>query len=113
KRVGELCARQVKKTHLELGGNDPFIVCSDADLDIAARAACWTAYLNAGQVCTGGKRYYVFEDVAEEFTERVVAFTRSLKVGSGLDPATDVGPLVSKKQLEEVEARVNEAVSQG
>src|SRR5262245_8146496 len=57
KRVGQLCAEQIKKAHLELGGNDPFIVCSDADLDIASRAACWAAYLNTGQVCTGAKRF--------------------------------------------------------
>src|SRR5262245_29080209 len=50
KRVGQLCAEQIKKAHLELGGNDPFIVCSDADLEIASRAACWAAYLNSGQV---------------------------------------------------------------
>src|SRR5262249_9091533 len=64
KRVGQLCAAQVKKSHLELGGNDPFIVCSDADLDVAAPAACWAAYLNTGQVCTGAKRFYVFEEIA-------------------------------------------------
>ncbi len=61
KRVGKICADQIKKAHLELGGNDPFIVCSDADLEIASRAACWAAYLNTGQVCTGAKRFYIFE----------------------------------------------------
>src|SRR5204863_6978479 len=79
KRVGNLCAEQIKKAHLELGGNDPFIVCSDADLEIAARAGCWAAYLNSGQVCTGAKRFYIFESIADEFTKRVVEFTRSLK----------------------------------
>src|SRR5437879_1964466 len=86
KRVGKICADQIKKAHLELGGNDPFIVCSDADLEIASRAACWAAYLNTGQVCTGAKRFYIFEAIADEFTERVVAFTNSLKIGDGMDP---------------------------
>ena len=78
KRVGELCARQVKKVHLELGGNDPFIVCRDADLDVAARGAVWAAFLNAGQVCTSAKRFFVFDDIsrrvrrpgASRFTKR-------------------------------------------
>jgi len=113
KRVGQLCAAQVKKSHLELGGNDPFIVCSDADLDVAAPAACWAAYLNTGQVCTGAKRFYVFEKIADEFTERVVRLTRSLRLGDGLDAKTDVGPLINARQLEDVHARVQEAVRDG
>src|SRR5262249_56200336 len=68
KRVGQLCAEQIKKAHLELGGNDPFIVCSDADLEIAARAACWAAYLNTGQVCTAPKPFYVFQSLPHKFT---------------------------------------------
>ncbi len=113
KRVGKLCAEQVKKAHLELGGNDPFIVCSDADLEIASRAACWAAYLNAGQVCTGAKRFYVFESIADEFTERVTAFTQSLKLGDGMKPDTDIGPIINMRQLEDIDARVAEAVREG
>lgn len=113
KHVGQLCAAQVKKFHGELGGNDPFIVCSDADLEIASRGACWAAYLNSGQVCTSAKRFYVFDEIADEFTERVVAFTRSLKLGDGFDPKTDLGPLINLKQLEDVDARVQEAVRDG
>ena len=112
-RVGQLCAAQVKKFHAELGGNDPFIVCSDAELDVAARAACWAAYLNAGQVCTGGKRFYIFEDIADEVVKRVVKFTRSLKLGNGLEPDTDLGPMINLHQLEDVHARVQEAVRAG
>jgi len=113
KRVGAICAAQIKKAHLELGGNDPFIVCSDADLEIATRAACWAAYLNAGQVCTGAKRFYVFESIAEEFTRRVVDFTRSLKIGDGMDPETDIGPVINLPQLEEIHSRVEEAAREG
>jgi len=113
KHVGRLCAEQIKKAHLELGGNDPFIVCSDANLEIASRAACWAAYLNAGQVCTGGKRFYVFESIADEFTRRVVDFTRSLKLGNGMQPDTDIGPMINRHQLEDVHGRVQEAVNEG
>lgn len=113
KRVSALCAAQIKKCHLELGGNDPFIICSDADLEVASRAACWAAFLNTGQVCTGAKRFYVFEKVATEFTRRVVAFTRSLRVGDGLNPNTDIGPMINLAQLEEVEGRVKQAVKDG
>ncbi len=113
KRVSRMCADQIKRTHLELGGNDPFIVCSDADLEIASRAACWAAYLNSGQVCTGAKRFYVFDDIADEFTKRVVKFTKSLKVGNGLDPKTDIGPMIHERQLEDVHQRVQEAVRDG
>ena len=113
KRVGQICAEQIKKIHLELGGNDPFIVCSDADLEIASRAACWAAFLNSGQVCTGGKRFYVFEEIADEFIQRVVKWTRSLKLGNGMDSETDIGPMINLKQLEDVHDRVQEAVRQG
>src|SRR5215471_8814736 len=113
KRVGQLCAAQIKKAHLELGGNDPFIVCSDADPEIAARAACWAAYLNAGQDCTGAKRFYVFESIADEFTKRLVEFTRSLKIGNGMEPDTDVGPLINLRQLTDVHSRIEEAVREG
>lgn len=112
-RIGELCAKQVKKSHLELGGNDPFIVCSDADLDVAARAACWAAYLNTGQVCTGGKRFYIFKDILNEFTKRAVKFTKSLKLGNGLDPDTDIGPLINSRQLKDIDGRVQSAVREG
>jgi betaine-aldehyde dehydrogenase len=112
-RVGQLCAAQVKKFHGELGGNDPFIVCEDADLDIASRAACWAAFLNAGQVCTSCKRLYVFESVADEFTKRAVRHAKSLKLGNGLKPDTDLGPLINRRQLDEVHRRVRQAVNDG
>src|SRR6185503_934987 len=96
-----------------LGGNDPFIVCGDADLDVVTRAACWAAYLNAGQVCTGAKRFYVFESIVEEFTRRVVEFTASLKLGDGMDPNTDIGPLINRHQLDDIHSRVEAAVGEG
>lgn len=113
KRVGQLCAAQVKKSHLELGGNDPFIVCSDADIEVAGRAAVWAAFLNTGQVCTGAKRFYVFDEIADEFTARVVRLSKSLRLGNGLDPKTDIGPLITQRQLDDVHERVEEAVRGG
>src|SRR4029077_4471388 len=113
KRVGQLCAAQVKKSHLELGGNDPFIVCSDADIEVAARAAVWAAYLNTGQVCTGAKRFYVFDEIADQFTARVVRLSKALRLGDGLDPKTDLGPLINQRQLEDVHERVQESVREG
>ncbi len=113
RHVGQLCAAEVKKCHLELGGNDPFIVCSDADLAAASRGAVWAAFLNAGQVCTSGKRFFVFDEIYDEFVARAVRFTKSLRLGNGLDPKTDVGPLINRRQLEDVEARVAEAIAAG
>ncbi len=112
-RVGELCAREIKKCHLELGGNDPFLVFPDADLEVAARGAVWAAFLNAGQVCTSGKRYFIFEEIYDEFVARAVEFTKSLRLGHGLDPKTDIGPVINARQLADVEARVAEAVADG
>ena len=63
-RIGALCASQVKRTHLELGGKDAFVVCDDVDLEVAAPGAAWAAYLNAGQVCTSAERFYVLEPVS-------------------------------------------------
>ncbi|MEO8276357.1 MAG: aldehyde dehydrogenase family protein [Thermoanaerobaculia bacterium] len=112
-RVGALCAREIKKCHLELGGNDPFIVFPDADLEVAARGGVWAAFLNAGQVCTSAKRFFVFDEIYDAFVERAVRFTKSLRLGNGLDPKTDVGPLINARQLADVEARVAEAVAAG
>jgi acyl-CoA reductase-like NAD-dependent aldehyde dehydrogenase len=113
KRVGQLCAAQVKRFHAELGGNDPFIVCEDADLDVASRAACWAAFLNSGQVCTSCKRLYVFDSVADEFTKRAVKHAKSLRLGNGLDRNIDLGPMINLRQLEDVHARVQRAVNEG
>ncbi len=113
RRIGRICADQVKKAHLELGGNDPFIVCSDAELDVAVRGACWAAFLNSGQVCTSGKRFYVFEKIADEFIRRAVKFTKSLRLGDGANPRTDVGPMINLRQLADVHSRVVDAVTDG
>jgi acyl-CoA reductase-like NAD-dependent aldehyde dehydrogenase len=112
-RIGALCAEQVKRTHLELGGKDAFIVCDDVDLAVAAPGAAWAAFLNAGQVCTSAERFYVLEPVFDEFVERLVTVTKELRLGDPLDPATDVGPMVAEGQRARVEGQLGGAVRAG
>ncbi len=106
KRIMALCADRLKKVSLELGGSDPLIVCDDVDVEIAARAATWGAFLAAGQVCTSIKRIYVFEQVAERFIAALVRRTAALRLGDPLGPDVDVGPLVSRSQRDRLEAQV-------
>ena len=96
-RIAVRAAEQLKRVNLELGGIDPLIVFEDADLDIAVPGAAWARFLNNGQVCTSAKRIYVVESIAKEFVERFVEHTRSLKLGNGMDPETDLGPLISER----------------
>jgi acyl-CoA reductase-like NAD-dependent aldehyde dehydrogenase len=112
-RIGALAAAQVKRTHLELGGKDAFIVCEDADLSVAAPGAAWAAYLNAGQVCTSAERFYVFDSVYDEFVERLVAEAGSVRLGDPLATTTDMGPLVADAQRAKVEAQLADARESG
>ncbi len=113
KRIASLCAASVKKSHLELGGKDAFVVCEDSDLDVAARAVAWASFLNAGQVCTSAERIYVQKDVYKPFLERLADFTRSLVVGDGRDPDTDVGPMIGAAYRKKVESHVQQALAKG
>jgi betaine-aldehyde dehydrogenase len=115
KRVAVLCAERVARVNLEMGGKDPFIVCSDvADrIDVAAKGGAWAAYLNAGQVCTSAERFYVMSDVWDDYLSELVAYTESLRIGDPLDPATDVGPMVSERQRRRVADQVEAAVEAG
>jgi Aldehyde dehydrogenase family len=106
-RIGALCAEQVKRTHLELGGKDAFIVCDDVDLEGAAPGAARAAYLNAGQVCTSAERFYVLEPVFEEFVDRLVEETGRLRLGDPLAATTDVGPMVAEVQRAKVERQLD------
>ena len=109
------CARpeQLKRVNLELGGIDPLIVFADADLDIAVPGAAWARFLNNGQVCTSAKRIYVVESIAAAFVERFVEHTTSLTLGNGMDPETDLGPLISERARARVESQVQRAVAEG
>jgi betaine-aldehyde dehydrogenase len=113
KRIAQLAAERVKKVNLELGGNDPFIICDDVDLEIAVRSAVWAAYLNMGQVCTSGERFYVFDSVANKFIERFVEFTGSLRLGDPMGPDIDLGPMISAVQREKVESKLDQVREMG
>jgi acyl-CoA reductase-like NAD-dependent aldehyde dehydrogenase len=113
KHILAAAAGRLKRVILELGGKDPLIVLDDADLDKAARFAARNSFRNAGQVCVATERIYVSRAVADRFVERLVAETGKFTTGSGLDPATKVGPMVSAEQRDRVLSLVDQAVSKG
>ena len=98
RRVASLAAPEFKRVTLELGGSDPMIVCRDADLTDAAKKAVAGRFFNCGQTCTAVKRLYVDKQVEEEFTKKLAEIIRTLKVGSGLFPDVDMGPVHSPFQ---------------
>jgi len=104
---------QLKKTVLELGGSDPFVVLPSADLEKAVQVAIAARVQNAGQSCIAAKRFIVHEKIAPEFEKRFVQGMRSLKVGDPQDDATEVGPLASKQVLDDLEKQVRGAKEQG
>jgi acyl-CoA reductase-like NAD-dependent aldehyde dehydrogenase len=113
RKVGLVAAERLIPANLELGGKDPFIICDDVDVEIAAQGAVWAACLNAGQVCTSSERFYVMKDVADDFVEASRSFVESLNVGDPMDERTDVGPMINAKGREKVERHVGEAVQRG
>jgi acyl-CoA reductase-like NAD-dependent aldehyde dehydrogenase len=106
-------ATEVKHIHLELGGKDPVIVCADADLEAAARGTVWGAFLNAGQVCTSVERVYVEKKVYSPFLDRVVELSRGLVIGPGIDPKSEVTPMVRNSERQKVINQVQEAADRG
>jgi betaine-aldehyde dehydrogenase len=113
KTIAHLASKAVKKVHLELGGKAPFIVLSDADIDAATEGAVVGGFVNAGQDCTAATRIYVHEKIHEAFTDKLVAKSKKVKIGNQLDPEMDMGPLVSKAQMERVESLVKTGVEEG
>ena len=111
RKVAEACGRRLVPCTLELGGKDPMIVCADADLVRAARGAVFGAFINSGQVCTSTERVYVVDEVADEFTRRVVEETAGLRQGTSGE--FDVGSIIWPPQLEVIESHVREAVAKG
>jgi succinate-semialdehyde dehydrogenase/glutarate-semialdehyde dehydrogenase len=106
-------ADQVLKPAMELGGNAPFIVCQDADIDAAVDGLMMAKMRNLGEACTAANRIYVHEGVEGEFLSKYVARMAALKMGDGLDPTVDVGPLVNANTREKVAAFVHDAVAKG
>ena len=113
RRLGEICGRDLKKAVLELGGKDAFIVDETVDVRAAARLAADAAYFNAGQICTSTERLYVARTIFDEFVEALIAESRAIKVGNGLDAGIQLGPLVDHLQLERVSGHVADAVRHG
>jgi len=113
KKVAQTAAARLLPVVLELGGKDPMVVLDDADLEVASSAAVWGAFVNAGQTCLSVERCYVHQNLYERFLAAVVEKTGKLRVGNGLDPQTEVGPLIHQRQLQIVEAQVEEARTGG
>jgi acyl-CoA reductase-like NAD-dependent aldehyde dehydrogenase len=113
KQVAKSAADELKHVTLELGGSDAAIVCDDADLDLAAKNVAIGRFFNAGQACLAVKRVYVFDSIADEFIDRIVARARRLKLGSGTDASAQMGPLHTEKQRAEIEAQLADAVQRG
>jgi acyl-CoA reductase-like NAD-dependent aldehyde dehydrogenase len=113
KRIAAAAAERLLPLVLELGGKDPMIVLDDADVDVASSAAVWGAFLNAGQACLSVERCYVHRSLYEPFLKACVEKTKKLRIGSGLDPNTDAGPMIHERQLRIVEAHVSDAVAHG
>jgi betaine-aldehyde dehydrogenase len=113
RKVGRAAAERLIPVNLELGGKDPFIICDDVDIEIAAQGAVWAACLNAGQVCTSSERFYVMQNVADDFVEASRSYVERLQIGDPMDEGTDIGPMINAKGREKVERHVGEAVQRG
>jgi len=111
--VAQRASAQIKKCVLELGGSDPFIVCSDADVEKASTGAVKGRFINCGQSCIASKRFFVTKNVAKEFIEKFVQKTEKLKVGDPTSDETDMGPLVNEDGFKKTEELVNDAVRNG
>lgn len=107
------CAPTIKKLSLELGGNAPFIVFDDADLEKAAEGLIASKYRNAGQTCVCANRVYVQDSIKDKFLDVFVQKVAELNVGNGMDEGVDIGPLINKKALDKVQALLKDALDKG
>nr|VFJ42283.1 MAG: aldehyde dehydrogenase (NAD+)/betaine-aldehyde dehydrogenase [Candidatus Kentron sp. FW] len=113
KAIMRLAAGNVKRLLLELGGKAPQIVFPDADLDAAVEGALWGVYLNGGQICMASTRLLLHEAIHDEFIEKFVRRTRALRIGPGIEPDTNVGPMVTAAARDRVEGCVARAMEEG
>jgi acyl-CoA reductase-like NAD-dependent aldehyde dehydrogenase len=113
RKLGEICGQGLKKAILELGGKDALIVDETVDVRAAARLAAEATYFNSGQICTSTERLYVARKVFDAFVDALVDESRALRVGNGLSPGVQMGPLVDRLQLDLVTRHVDDAVSRG
>ncbi|MDE1769609.1 MAG: NAD-dependent succinate-semialdehyde dehydrogenase [Thaumarchaeota archaeon] len=112
-KVAQRASSQIKKCVLELGGSDPFIVCSDADVEKASTGAVKGRFINCGQSCIASKRFFVVKNAAAEFIEKFVQKVEKLNVGDPMSDTTDMGPLVNADGLHRIEELVKDAVNKG
>jgi acyl-CoA reductase-like NAD-dependent aldehyde dehydrogenase len=113
KRIAAAAAERLLPVVLELGGKDPMLVLDGADVDVASSAAVWGAFVNAGQACLSVERCYVHRSLYEKFLQACAEKTRKLRVGNGMDPQTDVGPMIHQRQVRSVESHVEDAKARG
>lgn len=113
RKLIEQSAQQVLRVSMELGGNAPFIVFDDADIDAAVEGAMLAKMRNIGEACTAANRLYVHASVADEFAEKMAAKMGGLVVADGMDPESQVGPLINQKAIDKVDALVKDAVDRG
>jgi succinate-semialdehyde dehydrogenase / glutarate-semialdehyde dehydrogenase len=112
-KLAAVAGRNLKRSVLELGGSDPFIVLDDADLDAAAREGCRGRNINAGQACIASKRFIVVDAVADEFEQKLTEAVSALKVGDPLAPTTDVGPLARPDLVDDLRRQVEDSTEAG
>jgi acyl-CoA reductase-like NAD-dependent aldehyde dehydrogenase len=113
KRIAAAAAERLLPVVLELGGKDAMVVLDDADVDVASSGAIWGAFVNAGQTCLSVERCYVHRKLYGEFLRACVEKTQKLRVGNGMNPDSDVGPMIHERQLRIVEEHVRDAVARG
>lgn len=113
KKIMRDSAERLHSITLELGGSDPALILSDARLDRASSGVVWGRFFNAGQSCCAVKRVYVVEDIASEFIDEVVSKVKEIRIGNGMDPKTEMGPLIDRRQLNTVQDQVEDAKSKG
>mgnify|MGYP005838248751 CR=1 FL=1 len=113
RKIAEACGKELKKSVLELGGSDPFIVLDDADLDETASIAVKARLINNGQSCIASKRFIVVEKIYESFTEKFVNAMNRVKIGDPMDESVELGPIAREDLLYELDSLVKDSVSKG
>jgi succinate-semialdehyde dehydrogenase/glutarate-semialdehyde dehydrogenase len=113
RRIAQIAAERLLPVVLELGGKDPMLVLEDADVDVASSGAIWGAFVNAGQTCLSVERCYVHRSLYPAFLDACCEKARKLRVGNGMDPATEIGPMIHERQVRVVESQVEDARQRG
>jgi acyl-CoA reductase-like NAD-dependent aldehyde dehydrogenase len=113
RRIAQIAAERLLPVVLELGGKDPMLVLEDADIDVASSGAVWGAFVNAGQTCLSVERCYVHQSLYSAFLDACGEKARKLRVGNGMDPATEIGPMIHERQVRIVESQLEDAKQRG